>query len=112
RALYPINHLVVVRDELIQARPSLASDVFLAFAEAKHRYVDRLRNAEIKAPTATDLMYRRVMDITGDDPLPYGIAPNRQMIEQLIRHAVSQRIVAEQATVEDLFAESTRDLVA
>jgi len=36
-------------------------------------------------------MHARVMEITGADPLPYGIAPNRAMIEQLIRHTVSQR---------------------
>ncbi|MGH3327981.1 MAG: ABC transporter substrate-binding protein [Streptomycetales bacterium] len=112
RGLYPINHLVVVRDELLDAHPSLAADVFEAFAEAKNRYVERLRNGEIDAPAPTDLMYKRVMDITGGDPLPYGIAPNRSMIEQLIQHAVSQKILERPITVESLFPESTHDLTA
>ena len=83
RGLYPINHLIVIRDDLLDAHPDLAADVFAAFAEAKSRYVERIRRDEIQDPTPTDLMYKRVMAITGGDPLPYGIAPNRAMIEQL-----------------------------
>jgi 4,5-dihydroxyphthalate decarboxylase len=110
RGLYPINHLVVVKDELLEAHPGLATTVFDAFATAKRLYVERLRADAIEAPTPTDLMYKRVMEITGDDPLPYGIAPNRPMIEQLIGHAVRQRILDRPPAVEDLFPENTHDL--
>jgi 4,5-dihydroxyphthalate decarboxylase len=110
RGHYPINHLVVVRDDLLAAHPELATDVFEAFTEAKNLYVDRLRRDVIEAPTPTDLMYRRVMEITGADPLPYGIAPNRAVIEELIEHAMSQGILDRRPAVESLFAESTRDL--
>jgi 4,5-dihydroxyphthalate decarboxylase len=109
RGLYPINHLIVVKDDLLDAHPDLAADLFAAYAKAKNRYVERLRG-EIDDPTPTDLMYRRVMAITGADPLPYGIAPNRAMIEQLIRHAVTQRILDQPPAVETLFPEGTHDL--
>lgn len=112
RGLYPINHLVVVKDELLEAHPDLATEVFDAFAAAKNLYVQRLREDAIKNPTPKDLMYKRVMEITGDDPLPYGIAPNRPIIELLIHHAVSQGILERQPAVEDLFHESTHDLTA
>jgi 4,5-dihydroxyphthalate decarboxylase len=110
RGHYPINHLVVVRDDLLAAHPELATDVFEAFSRAKNLYVDRLRRDAIEEPTPADLMYRRVMEITGADPLPYGIAPNRAVIEELIEHAVSQRILDRRPAVESLFAESTLDL--
>jgi 4,5-dihydroxyphthalate decarboxylase len=110
RGLYPINHLIVVRDDLLDAHPDLAADVFAAYARAKQRYVERLRRGEIEDPAPADLMYQRVMAVTGADPLPYGIAPNRAMIEQLIRHAVTQRILDEPPAVETLFPESTHDL--
>ena len=112
RGLYPINHLVVVRDDLLQAHPGLATAVFDAFAAAKRHYVERLRAGAIEAPTPTDLMYQRVMELTGEDPLPYGIAPNRAMIEQLIGHAVRQRILDRPPAVTELFHESTHDLTA
>jgi 4,5-dihydroxyphthalate decarboxylase len=112
RGLYPINHLVVVRDELLSAHPDLAGDLFAAYAEAKNRYVGRLREGAITDPGPADLMYQRVMEITGADPLPYGIAPNRAMIDQLIRHAVAQQILDKPVAAEDLFPESTYDLTA
>jgi 4,5-dihydroxyphthalate decarboxylase len=112
RGLYPINHLIVVRDELLEAHPGLAVAVFDAFATAKRRYVERLGAGAIEAPTPTDVMYRRVMEITGEDPLPYGIAPNRPMIEELIAHAVRQRILDRPPAVEELFPESVHELTA
>jgi len=43
RGHYPINHLVVVRDDLLAECPELAAQVFDAFARSKQQYVDRLR---------------------------------------------------------------------
>ena len=37
RGHYPINHLMVVKDELLQAHPEVAQAVFEAFAESKRR---------------------------------------------------------------------------
>jgi 4,5-dihydroxyphthalate decarboxylase len=108
---YPINHLVVIKDELIAQHPDLAADVFNAFAESKRRYVERLTAGQIAKPTDVDEVHKRVMEITGD-PLPYGIAPNRKVIEQLIGHALTQGIITKPVTVEELFAPSTHGLVA
>jgi len=105
RGLYPINHLVVVKDEVLAARPEVATAVFDAFTRAKDLYVERLRAGAIDAPTSTDLMYGRVLELTGDDPLPYGIEPNRATIEKLIGHAVTQQILDRPMPVETLFAD-------
>lgn len=112
RGLYPINHLIVVRDELLDAHPELAVSLFEAFASAKDRYVERLRDGSITEPTPTDRMYRRVMDTIGGDPLPYGIEPNRGVLETLIRHAFDQQILQRPVAVESVFASGTRDLTA
>ena len=109
RGLYPINHTVVIKNELIAAQPQLAADVFDAFAAAKRVYLDRLQAREIEKPTEVDELHSRVMQITGD-PLPYGIAPNRQVIEELIGHALKQGIITKPVTVEELFVPSTRGL--
>ena len=100
----------MIKDELIAKHPDLAADVFNAFAEAKRRYLDRLKEREIEKPTAVDEMHRRVMEITGD-PLPYGLAPNRRVIDELIQHALTQGIITKAVTADELFAPSTRKLV-
>jgi 4,5-dihydroxyphthalate decarboxylase len=109
RGHYPINHLVVIKDELIAKRADLAADVFDAFARAKRHYVERLKAGRIENPSEVDEVHRRVMEITGE-PLPYGIAPNRNIIEELIRHALTQGIITKPVTAEELFAPSTREL--
>ena len=38
-------------------------------------------------------MHRRVREITGADPLPYGMEPNRRVLEELARAAVDQHIL-------------------
>lgn len=111
RGHYPINHLVVVKDEILAAHPGLATALFAAFTESKNRYVDRLRNDAIAEPTPADVLHKRVMEITGKDPLPYGIEPNRTALEEIVRHATSQRILDQAPAIEELFAEETRGLV-
>jgi 4,5-dihydroxyphthalate decarboxylase len=106
---YPINHLVVVRDDVLDARPEVAGALFAAFAEAKTNYIERLRT--IEQPTAADRMYQRVADITDDDPLPYGIEPNRHVLSELIDHALDQHILTTRPDIDALFAEPTRGLV-
>ncbi len=109
---YPINHLVVVKDEVLAAHPDVARAVFDAFAESKRRYVERLRTGSLAPMTPVDQMHRRVMDVTGADPLPYGIAPNRRMLETALASAVEQGIIDRAPTLEALFAPSTHALVA
>jgi 4,5-dihydroxyphthalate decarboxylase len=113
---YPINHTVVVRDELLEAHPQLAAQLFNAFAEAKRGYMERLRGGQIAEPSATDQLYARVMqEQTGDgatDPLPYGVAPNRAMLEMVMRLATEQGIIAQPFAMDQLFARGTLDLAA
>ena len=101
---------MVIKDELFAKHPDLAADVFNTFAEAKRLYVDRLKERKIEKPTGVDEVHQRVMDITGE-PLPYGIAPNRRVIEDLIGHARTQGIITKAVTADELFVPSTRKLV-
>ena len=102
RAFYPINHLVVVKDEVLHRYPEVASAVYEAFTEAKQRYVGRLREGAVS--TDADRMYSRVLQTTGTDPLPYGVEPNRAMLEQLMEFALAQRILSRPVDVDDVFA--------
>ncbi|NOT24888.1 MAG: ABC transporter substrate-binding protein [Acidobacteria bacterium] len=111
RGLYPINHTVVVKDSLLASHPRLATDIFNAFAEAKRPYLERLATGALDKPSPDDTFFRSVMQITGD-PLPYGIEPNRGVLESLIRHAQTQGIIQEPVLVNDLFAASTHHLTA
>ena len=109
RGSYPINHLVVVRDELLAREPDLAVQVFDAFSRAKQLYVDGLRTGE--PATAADRTYQRVLQETGADPLPYGLEPNRAVLEELLAAAADQHLLTRPVRPEDVFAAGTHELV-
>jgi len=92
RGHYPINHLVVMKDELLEHAPA----VYEAFVDAKDRYV-----------TGGDLepMHARVAAVTGGDPLPYGLETNRATIDELIEHALRQKILRVRPDADALFAD-------
>src|SRR4029453_10001829 len=71
RGLYPINHTVVVRNDVLDANPDVAADLFDAFAQAKKLYVRRLRTGTSETRSEDDqaALHQMVMDIAGD-PLP------------------------------------------
>ena len=91
--VYPINHTIVVKDELLNAHADLAPDLFSAFVEAKRLYMDRL----------DDPLLLRVKAIIGD-PLPYGVEANRPVLDAIVRHAVEQGIIRRPIALEKLFA--------
>ena len=110
RGHYPINHLMVIKDDVLAAHPDLAVDAFNTFAESKRAYLNRLKAGQIEKPTAIDTMHQRVLVITGD-PLPYGIGPNRRVLEELIGHVLKQGIITRAVTVDELFVPAARELV-
>ena len=109
RGLYPINHTVVVRDDVLAAHPELPAELFEAFARAKRLYVERLAQRRLEQPSKEDGVFHRVMEITGD-PLPYGIEANRQPLEAIVQYAVEQGVIPRAVRVEELFAASARTL--
>jgi 4,5-dihydroxyphthalate decarboxylase len=100
--IYPINHLLVVRDSLLEADPDLAPALFEAFAEAKRRY----------AAAGLSELDSQVAEITGADPVPYGLEANRHVLNALVRAALNQRILTRPPVVEELFAPGTWNLSA
>ncbi|MEX2352731.1 MAG: ABC transporter substrate-binding protein [Gammaproteobacteria bacterium] len=106
RGHYPINHLIAIRDEVLEAHPGVAESLFNAFAESKRIYLDKLKSGKLEQLTDVDRLYQRMIDM-GADPLPYGIEPNRHTLENLIEHAKSQQILRKPTEIESVFAPST-----
>lgn len=107
--LYPINHLVVVRDDVLAEYPEVAKAVFDTFVESKSRYLDQLNAGTWTQNFSTDQLHRDVTPILGD-PLPYGIEPNRPMLELLVSQALRQGILTKTVGVDEVFVPSTRQL--
>lgn len=106
--IYPINHTVVVKDALLQADPTLAPRLFKAFKEAKAAFLQQLNSGTALSGEAQTLAQRR--SVVGEDPLPYGMARNRNAIAAVIQFAYDQQILPRQVSPEEVFASNTLDL--
>ncbi|HET9715817.1 MAG TPA: hypothetical protein VFP60_06495 [Pseudolabrys sp.] len=79
--LVPVNHMVVVTDELMQANPAAVAELYRLLEESK------------KAAPPTG----------GADVVPFGREANRGCLDLLRRYCVQQRLISEHLTVEDLW---------
>ena len=106
--VYPINHTVVVKDELLAANPWLAEELFSVFKASKETYLPSLSGGgQLDAP---DQAMAQMQSVVGDDPLPFGVAANRKTLETFIQFTAEQNIIPQKVNVEDVFAAGTLDL--
>ena len=101
--IYPFHGLMVVKDDILNAHPWIAKALYGAFVEAKARWLPALRSGT--ANSADDAVYRDLIPLVGDDPLPYGIEPNRDSIEALIHYSVQQGLMPRRLSIEELFVD-------
>lgn len=102
RGHYPINHLIVIRNDVLEAHPNVGAAIFDAFVASRDLYLQRLKKDDIDEPDAADEVYRRLLEL-GADPLPYGIEANRRVLEQLIAHATTQQILRQPVDIDSVF---------
>jgi 4,5-dihydroxyphthalate decarboxylase len=98
--VYPVNHLITVRNDLVAQQPGILGKLFTAFTESKRQHLQRLDSQGPTSPADRDLL--RLREIVGD-PLPYGVGPNRPAVEMAARFAYEQHVVPKVYTVEELF---------
>ena len=99
--VYPINHMVVVKDELLAANPMLAPALFEAFKAAKTQWLAKATDEE-KANAGGNI-------VTGD-PFPYGVEANRPALEAIIKYAYDQKITRRLFKPEEVFTPGTEKL--
>jgi 4,5-dihydroxyphthalate decarboxylase len=100
--IYPINHMIVIKDSRLAADPALADTIYRAFDQAKQAFVKRLDSGESLSGEDEALARRR--GLVGDDPLPYGIDPNRAALDAVIGFAADQHILSSRVEPRAIFA--------
>ena len=106
----PANHAYIIRGDIHRKHPWLAFNLYKAFVAAKEVARDRLAASIPTALVFGQEYLAKTRAIFGEDPYPYGIRDNREMIETIIDYSHEQGLTKEKARIEDLFAPSTLDL--
>jgi 4,5-dihydroxyphthalate decarboxylase len=106
----PANHAYTIRGDIYRKYPWAAFNLYSAFVKAKAHF-----NAKLMDSIPSGLFFGKeyltmTQEIFGSDPYPYGIKGNRKMLQTLIDFSHEQGLTSKKARVEELFAESTRDL--
>jgi 4,5-dihydroxyphthalate decarboxylase len=102
--IFPIMHVLGIRQPLVEEHPWLAVNLFRAFNEAKAVAMKRMTNPRI-VPLA---WYRDAWEeqerILGTDPWEYGLTEkNRKVLETLVGYSCEQGLTRKRAKLENLF---------
>jgi 4,5-dihydroxyphthalate decarboxylase len=99
--IYPMHATIVVKDAVLREHPWVAKSLLDAFSRAKSEWLTTLHSGD--AQTTSDQKYRKLSEIVGPDPLPYGMAKNLATIEALQETALKQKLIPHVMPIETVF---------
>jgi len=105
--IFPIRHLVVVRNEVLQRHPQVAEHLVRIFEAAKqqaYRYWSDHRRSSLAWFGAEQEEERALF---GLDPWPYSIENNRVALETLLDYGFEQALTERRLDIKEIFAHGT-----
>ena len=103
--VFPIMHVIAVKREILDAHPWAARNLYNAFNESKRRSLERLLDPAVsRYPLPWLPIYARKMrDLFGGDPFPFGIEENRPTLETFLQYTHEQGIAHRHVKPEEIF---------
>lgn len=103
--IFPIMHLVVIKREVVEKYPFVPRSLFQAMNESKNialRSMTRSSTYRYMLPfLSSDL--DEIKHLFGGDSWPYGIEPNRKVLETLVNLLYDQAMISRRVSLEELF---------
>jgi 4,5-dihydroxyphthalate decarboxylase len=109
--VFPIMHTVVLRRDVLEREAWVARSLYDAFCESKRRAMAELTDPVVLATTLPWQIaeLETTQALMGEDYWPYGLEPNRKVIETLMRYSCEQGLAERSVPIESLFVPSTLD---
>ena len=103
--LFPIMHTLGIRRSLVERHPFLPAAVFKAFDRSKQIALARLSDTSATKVTLpfVEEQLRATRALLGDDFWPYGLAPNRVVLDRFLERHHGERLSARRLVPEELF---------
>jgi 4,5-dihydroxyphthalate decarboxylase len=103
--VWPIMHIIAMQKHILDANPWVARNLLNAFNESKRRSLERLLDPAVsRYPLPWVPTYgRKMQEMFGDDPFPFGIEENRATWEQMLLYTHQQGIAHKHVAPEDVF---------
>ena len=100
--IYPISHVVVVKDELLEENPWLGQEIINIFNKARSTYLSKW-NHDKPVQDSTDHSQMDLSKIVGENPLNYDFSETRETINTFVGYNHQQRLIPDTPSPEDLF---------
>lgn len=107
--MFPIMHVIGIRNDAIDKDPDLPIRVFEMYQQAKYRaYSDLETTTSLKVtlPWVTQ-EFETTRGLMGEDYWPYGIKENVKELEHIMRYVNEQGLVGQRVDFRELFHPST-----
>jgi len=105
--IFPIMHVTVVKQEIIDKYPWVATNLVKAFEEAKTLAYRRMANPRVVPLAWIRTAWEEQEQVLGPDPWAYGFGPaNRKNLETILRYTRQQGLVTKPMTIDDLFIDT------
>lgn len=107
--LFPIMHLLGIRKTLAERHPWLPAAVFKAFERSKAVALAKLADTSATKVTLpfVEEQLRATRALMGDDFWPYGLAPNRPVLERFLQRHHDEGLSSRLLAPEELFHPAT-----
>jgi len=107
--LFPIMHTIVIRRDVYKANPWVAQSLYKAFSAAKAKAYE-LYNQTAALPAMVPWLTAQIEEAKremGEDWWPYGLEPNRKVLDTFLRYHHEQGLSKRRLTPDELFAKET-----
>jgi 4,5-dihydroxyphthalate decarboxylase len=104
--IFPVRHVVVVKNSILQRHPWAAQSLLDAFIKAKEKGIKHVSDARRSFLAWYGAELEEERELFGDDPWPYNIKDNRVVLETMTRYAEMVGITERKLEIKELFAES------
>jgi 4,5-dihydroxyphthalate decarboxylase len=103
--IFPIMHLIVIRNDIYEKNPFVATSLYNAFCAAKDVAREKMRYSgtlRYMLPWLPDDV-EEIDELFGGDCWPYGVEPNRPTLEALVSYMAEQGLIPAPIPIEKLF---------
>lgn len=102
--IFPIMHVLGIRQALIERHPWLAINLYRAFSEAKTLAMKRMANPRIVPLAWYRAAWEEQERVLGPDPWEYGMSEkNRKNLETVVGYSHQQGLIRQRPALEQLF---------
>ena len=102
--IFPIMHLTIIRQSIVEQHPWVPANLAYAFNQAKQIAYQRLRTPRVLPQAWSTSAAEEQAAILGRDPWAYGLgAANRKNLETAMRYTHAQGLTGRLAPLDEVF---------